>query len=89
MGDYVGLVFLVMTGVSIYTLARADRWSRFKAIGISLFAVATPLVVAVKAYSLATPIFVSETLLTISFLIAPIVIFGFAKSIAKKVEADA
>ena len=80
---FTSLAFFLLT---IYILARADGWSRLKAVLITAAVVVIPGALVFSVFVFPAPTIVVETVSGVGPVGAMVVLFALAKSVANKVD---
>lgn len=86
MDGFFTLAMILLFGLSVFVLARADGWSKPASLGLSVGIFACPAIVFLVLYTLRASAFVFEILLGIAGVGAFVVLFALSKSVSNKVK---
>lgn len=86
MDSFFTLAIIILFGLSIFVLARADGWSRLASWGVAVGVFALPAVLIVLFYYVRVPAYVFETILGLAGVGAFVVLFALSNSVANKVR---
>ncbi len=86
MDSFFTIAIVILFGLSVFVLARADGWSRLASWAVAVGIFALPAALFVVLYVLRVPAYVFETVLGVAGLGAFIVLFALAKSVSNKIR---